>query len=293
MQRYLKYALLALLVGNIALAWSGVIDMQAGLAIGLLLELLLLCLAISGLVMAVRTYRRDRSAGLDVAQAVENGLAILLPRRVARLIALEPRILYYVARWLFRRRDLAEGEYTYNKGSIMSAFVAMLVVTTPAELLLAELLLPWPIVKWILGIAALYGLLWIAGLAVSLRVLPHRLESRGLRLHYGLLASGFVPYSAIASVETGNVKLKLPQGAGEGLYVPKGSPVAYLAVGNKANITLHLREPITLMRVLSSTPPVTKIVLAADNPAALAGALKERLNAMPAEESMLLATDTS
>lgn len=288
MQRYLKYALLALLVGNIALAWSGVIDMQAGLAIGLLLEAFLFCLALSGMLMAFRSYRRDRAGGLDVTQAVENGLAILLPRRLARLLALEPRILYYVARWLFRRRDLAEGEYTYNKSSIMSAFVAMLVVTTPAELLLAELLLPWPIVRWIIGIAAVYGLLWIAGLAVSLRVLPHRLESRGLSLHYGLLASGFVPYNLIASVETGNVKL--PQGAGEGLYVPKAGRVAYLAVGNKANITLHLREPITLMRVFSPTQPVTKIVLAADNPIALSGALQERLNALPVEQGMLLAS---
>src|SRR3712207_7398712 len=49
------------------------------------LEALALAVAGRQVVLAVRRYRRDRAAGLDLWAALEDGLAVLLPRPLARL----------------------------------------------------------------------------------------------------------------------------------------------------------------------------------------------------------------
>ncbi|MGA7732467.1 MAG: hypothetical protein WCD37_14505, partial [Chloroflexia bacterium] len=275
MKRLLKWALPVLVIANVALLASGVLDARAALAVGFALEAAIAVIVVYNLMVGVRRYRRDRAAGLDVERALEEGLEVFVPRRVARLVALEPRLWYYLARWLFRRRDLREGEYGYNKRSMMGALVAMLVVSAPVELLLAELLIPWPVVKWVVGIAAVYGALWLAGVVVSMRVLPHRLEGDGLRINYGVLASGFVAYENIEAVESG--RFRLPEGAGEGLVVPRGREVAYIGAGGRADVAIRLREPVRLKRLVTDTGPVRTIYLAADDGAGLAEALRERI----------------
>jgi hypothetical protein len=274
MKRLLKWALPVLVIANVALLVSGVLDAQVALVMGFALEAAIAAIVVYNVTRAVRRFRRDRAAELDVERALEEGLEVFVPRRVARLVALEPRLWYYLARWLFRRRELREGEYGYNKRSMIGALVAIVVVSAPVELLLAELLIPWPVVKWVVGSAAVYGALWLAGVVVSMRVLPHRLEGDGLRINYGLLASGFVAYEYIEAVEAG--RFRLPGGASEGLVVPKGGEVAYVGAGGRADVMLRLREPVRLKRLVSDTGPVRTIYLAADDRAGLVEALRER-----------------
>ena len=61
--------------------------------------------------------------------------------------------------------------------------------------------MPWAWLRWVLLIAALYGVLWIGGLIASLKVLPHQLEAGGVRLRHGNLAEVLIPYHEIADVE--------------------------------------------------------------------------------------------
>ena len=283
----LKWALPVLVALDVALLASGVLDARTALVVGLGLEAAILGVVGYNLVVAFMRYGRDRAAGVGAERALEAGLEVFMPRRAARLLALEPRLWYLLGKWLFRRRNLREGEYGYNKRSMMGALVAIVVVSAPVELLLAELLVPWPPVKWALGIAAVYGALWLVGLVVSMRVLPHRLERDGLRVQYGLLASGYILYENIEAVETGRVKL--PGGASEGLIVPKGKEVAYIGVGGRADVTLRLREPVRLQRLVSETEPVRTIHLAADDPVGLGEALRERVGRFQPVERGILA----
>lgn len=286
MKAILKWALPVLVMATIALVVSGVLSTEMALTVGIVLEVSIAVIVVYYVVIAARRYRKDRTAGLEAGSALENGLETFMPRQVARVAALEPRLWYLLVRWLFRRRELRAGEYGYNKRSMMGMLVALVAVSSPVELLLAELLIPWPVVKWGLGIAGVYGVLWLAGVVVSLRVLPHRLERYGLRINYGLLAEGYVPYDNMMAVETAHIKL--PQGAGEGLVVPKGTGTAYISVGGRADVTIRLREPMCLKRLLSDTPPVHTIYLAADNPTEMAETLREKIGEIKASESVAL-----
>src|SRR6476659_1019706 len=92
MERVFRLGLPLLLLVNIALWWSGTLQGGAALMVGVAIEGLLLLVASRQVVVVVRRYRRDRGAGLDVEAALEDGLALLLPRQVARMVALEPRL---------------------------------------------------------------------------------------------------------------------------------------------------------------------------------------------------------
>jgi hypothetical protein len=275
MERALKWALPALIIANIALVWSGVLEAGAALIVAIALELSVFLVASRQVLAAIRNYRRDRAAGLEIERALEDGLTVIFPRRVARLVALEPRVWYYLARWLFRRRPLQPNEFSYNRRSPLGTLLVVLFISAPVEIFIVELLVPWTIVRWALAILAIYSLLWVAAFAVAMRVLPHRLEADGLRLRYGFMAEGFVPYSSIESVE--HRRTKLPEKAGEGLYVPKTGAVGYLPIGGRADVTIRLNDPVSLQGLLTVAPPVLVIHFGTDAPDRLAAALRERL----------------
>ena len=127
-----------------------------------------------------------------------------------------------------------------------------------------------------------YAIFWILGFYASLAVLPHRLEDASIRLRYGALAEGFVPYEQIESVE--RMRRNSPKG-GEGLQFDPTEGAAYLAVGGKTDLTLNLRAPLTIEGLLRESPPATIVHLAVDEPQKLAEVLRRRL-AAEAEEGV-------
>ncbi|HEX9987594.1 MAG TPA: hypothetical protein VGE45_03845 [Chloroflexia bacterium] len=272
MERTLKWSLPLLVLVNVALVWSGVLEAGTAILVGAAIELLVALIAMRQVVIAIRRYRRDRAAGLDIETAVEDGIAVIFPRTVARLVALEPRIWIALFKWAFRRRPLAPDEFSYHKRSALGAFLALVLLTLPVELLLYEILIPWPIVRWILLVVSVYAVFWMLGLYASLRVLPYRLDAGGFKIRYGVLADGFVPYNLISAVEL--QRRKSPDQ--EGLRVVAEQDAAYLAVGGRADLTLHLREPIALHGLLRPHPPVRTLHLASDKPDQLAVELRTR-----------------
>ena len=133
--------------------------------------------------------------------------------------------------------------------------------------------MPWAWLRWVLLIAALYGVLWIGGLIASLKVLPHQLEAGGVRLRHGNLAEVLIPYHEIADVE--QQSLGAPGGR-DGLVTDRNAGSAYLAVGGRTDVTLRLRAARSVYGLLRPTPPVTTVHVAADDPAHLTEALRPR-----------------
>jgi hypothetical protein len=269
-----KLALPALVLVEVLLVRTGRLELRDAVLIVVGLEALLLLVAGRQVLAARRSYRTGRSAGLDFWQAAEEGLAVLLPRPAAKVVVNEPQLLACLFAWIFRRAKPGPEDFTYHQESYAGAFVLTIALVAPVELLLVHLIIPWTWLKWLHLILGVYAILWLLALRAATATLPHRLESAGLRLRYGVFARGFVPYSRIERVE--RRRLKSPA-AGDGLRT--GEDCAYLAVNGKTNVSLHLNAPASVEGFLRPTPPVQTIHLAVDEPGRLARELQKRLEA--------------
>jgi hypothetical protein len=165
------------------------------------MDTLLIVTVVGELALIARRYRRGRTSGLDVWAALEDGLAVVMPRWLAKVVILEPRLLSCLIRWAFRRTRLGENDFSYHKRSPMGLVLVMVALVTPVEVLFWELLIPWAWLRWLLLILGVYAMFWILAFYASLATLPYRLEDDGLRLRYGAFAEGFVSYAEIAGVE--------------------------------------------------------------------------------------------
>lgn len=274
MERAIKWLMLALIIAEVVLVRAGVLDVSTAIGVVVGIELLLLIVAGRQIVVALRRYRRGRAAGLDLRAALEDGFAVLLPRKVARIVALEPLLWACLGKWALRRNRLGQGEFHYHKRSPVGPLLIVVLFTTPVEVLLFELLIPWNWLRWLLLIAAIYALFWAFAFYASLVVLPHRIERAGVRLRYGALADATIPYDAITLVEHRPLR---PSGGGDGLRVDRGEEAAYIAVGGRTAVTLQLRAPCTLNGLLSTTSPVKTVHVAADDPEGLTRELNSAL----------------
>jgi hypothetical protein len=160
----------------------------------------------------------------------------------------------------------------------VGAVLLVALLTAPVELLFFELVIPWTWLRWLLVIAAIYAVFWLLGLYASLVVLPHRLESDALRLRYGALAEGRIPYDAIDVVERAR---RSPPGGRDGFRVARAADAAeaYLAVGGRTAVTLRLRAPRALAVLRGMAEPVTAVHLAVDEPERFVRELQRRIGA--------------
>ena len=178
MKRALKWLLPALILAEGVLVWSGLLELGDAVLMVVGIEVLLLVTAAGEVALVVRRYRRGRAAGLDLWAALEEGLALLLPRKAARILVLESHLWACLLRWLIRRTGTSDREFGYHKRSQMSLILVMLVFTAPVELLVVELLAPWMWLRISLLVLGLYALLWIFGLYASLIALPPTASKR-------------------------------------------------------------------------------------------------------------------
>lgn len=270
--RLLKLLLPALVVVNVSLVLFDVLEPGEAALVVVGVELLALLVGGQRVFVAIRRYRGGRRAGVDGWQALEDGLAALLPRAVARMVAYEPRLLLCLARWAFRRTEPRENEFSYHGRSVLGVFLLVLLPMLVLETLLVELLIPWTWLRVVHLALVAYALIWALGLRASFSALPHRLENDGVRLRYGTLAEGFVPYSSVEDVD---LSPRASPDSGDGLHVRDGA--AYLAVGGRTDVTLKLREPQALNGLLRPTEPVDLVHLATDDPGRLTKELRKRV----------------
>lgn len=272
MKRAPKWLLPALILVEAVLVWGGLLDPREAVAVAAALEVLLLAVAGGEVLLVVRGYRRGRAGGLDVWTALEEGLSVMLPRRAARFVVVELRLWGCLFRRAFRKTRPAGNESPYHGRSQMGLIVLMVLVTTPVELLVFELVVPWTWLRWLLLVLGVYAVFWVLGLYASLQALPHRLEDGGIRLRYGVLAETFIPYAEVAGVEVASRRCP---GKGDGLHVAPDA--AYLAVNGRTDLTIHSREPRALRGFLKESVPVGTIHVAADEPERLRGELERRV----------------
>ncbi|MBI2847211.1 MAG: hypothetical protein HYX82_04945 [Chloroflexi bacterium] len=269
-----RWLLLALIIAEVVLVRLRFMDIRTAIGVVVAIEALLLIVGFRQVAVAVHRYRRDRKASIDVWVAMENGMEVFLPGKLAKALASELKLWYCLGKWLLRRAHPGENDFTYHRKSILGPFLIVLLFTTPVELLLIELLLPWAWLRWFLLISAMYLFFWVCGLYASMVTLPYRLDRDGIRISYGILAQAEIAYNNILRVEMNSRKTHQ---RGDGLKVKTDEDAAYVAVGGKTNVSLHLKKPQALQGWLGPTSSVTNVHLAADEPSRLIQELERRV----------------
>lgn len=283
MKRRLKWLLPVLVVAEVALVRLEIMDLRDAILVLISVELLLLLTGGTLLLSAVRQYRRNRTSGFDGWGALEGAFGTLLPELAARLVVSELRLFYCLIKWALRRTGLRTGEFSYHRRSMMGMLVLMIVLVSPVEVLVIELLLqaflPLLWLRVLVLLLGIYAVFWILGFHASRVVLPHRLGETGLRLRHGIFAEGFIPYAEIRYLKKG--RRRAPEW-GDGLQTDGDE--AFLAVSGKTDITLKLYAPRRLHGFLRPTEPFGAVHLAVDEPEDFARELENKLRSRVSEE---------
>ena len=278
MRRVLRWLLPGVLLAEAALMWSGELGVGDAILVVAGIEVVVLLVGAGGAFAVVRRYRGGRRVGLRAWEALEGGLALILPRPVARLVVSEPRLFVCLGRWALGRKGTGEAEFGYGKGSPLGMLLVMVLLTAPIEVAFWELIVPWAWLRWVLLVVSVYSVFWLLGLYASRITLPHRLEEDGLRLRQGLFAEAFVPYAEVESVE--KKRSRSPKD-GDGLQSTPDGDAAYLAINGKVDLALTLRSPLTVRGFLGDTGPVGTIHAAANEPERMLRELRRRLEGAP------------
>lgn len=276
MKRLLKMVIPLVVLFEVVLVLAGIVDPGDALIVVASIEALL---GIGGVILVVKRYRRERRAGLDPLGALEDGLSLVLPAGIARLITHEPRIFAALFRWIFRRARLGHNEFSYHKRSLLRSLMPMFIFVLPVELfvvhLLAYLFSPWGWLTWTLLVLEIYAFFWLLGLYASLVTLPYRLEETGLRLRHGVFAEGFIPYAQIT--DSTRQKSKAPSST-DGLQHSAEEGAVYLAASGNTDVILRLNASISVRGFIKESNSASLVYLVADDPNRLAPAIRQRIS---------------
>ncbi len=290
-----KWLLPILVLLNVVLVRAGVFGARDAIIATIALEGLLWLVGARQLFVAWRRYRHERSAEQKVSAALTSALGTILPDGVAHLFALEARLWITVVRWVTRRGPDGPAVFHYHRRSLFGLLALFCLLTTPLELFLWELLIPWAWLRVALFVLGIYGLVWIVGLYASFRITPHQLDERGLWLHYGLLGGVWLPYDAIAGITAErrgapkhNDGVQIVQEASSRQGAMAHS-VAFIGIGGRTDVTVTLNRPVTIERLFGPSPPVTTIHLAADEPMDFVAAVERARVGTPAPQEHLAA----
>jgi hypothetical protein len=246
------------------LRWSFVITLPAGafllrergLDAAVAIVLLELCGFIAVMLVALRLGGERRAVIFD----------LIMHPAVRRVLRSEMRVAATVPVALVRRLSTRRApEFGYARGDQELAIALALTPAILAETAAVHLLLPASLgpVKLAVLLVSLYGLLWLVSWAVGLCAFPHLLEHDHFRARLGQLYEVRVPLDAIRVADV------RPEVVGRRTEAVVEGDRGALAVGGRVSVHLELDRPVCLHRPFGEPRPITRLSLAADDPAGL------------------------
>lgn len=182
--------------------------------------------------------------------------------------------------WVLRLRTVPPGARGHRYAGAVTPLMIVFIVVSAVELPIVHFLLPWETVRLVVDIISVWGLLWMVGLLAAVRVHPHFVDEKGIRVRYAFSVDVRVPWEAVASarsrartVETGRTVQCEQTAAGA---------VVSINVMKQTTVDLVLREPTVLDLPQAGGQPVVELRLYADDPAALVADIRDRLAAATA-----------
>jgi hypothetical protein len=271
--RIARWAVIVLPLVDVVLVATGLLDPHVGLVVGLTFEILLAGVVVAEAVAFRRAYRRARSAGSGRANALSTGLSAALPAPVGWFLRTEAGILRALW-WAVRRRRAVEPAvvvlpYTDRIGVLLWMTAALGAV----ESVVVHVLVLGVMVRWVLLGLSVYGLLWVVGLAFSLRQHPHVLRGSELLLRFGHFRTTRVPLAGLVGA-----RRDIRTGHKHNVEIHAGT--LSLSVAGETSVELAL-EPAAEVEMRGRIVCVSRVRFFADDPGSAVRLLRERAATPP------------
>ncbi len=268
--RRLRWAGLVVLLVEILLVTTGLLDWRIAAGILVVTEG---TLAILGLVFGaafVSLYRRLRRTGRGRRAAFREAFFSLLPPPVAEMVRHEVSVWGILALALAFRTQAQPGDTRLGRvgSGGPAAAVAVLLAAAGVSLLVGVAVIPLTIVG---GIVLLYAAAAAAAFALAGRVRPHTVTTVRIVLRWGTHQSMDIPLETVTGVETATASEAAPSPSG--FRVPGRAP---------ETLVLQLDQPAQAPARMGITRLVTSIVVPlSDARAARAAVAEHRGEASP------------
>jgi hypothetical protein len=134
----------------------------------------------------------------------------------------------------------APGVRAFSYSKTVTPVIGAFIFVSAIELPVVHLLLPWETVRLIVAILSVWGLLWMIGLLASMKVFPHLVDERGLRIRYGTTADVRIPWDAVAHVSARR------RSVSSGSHVQLEGTVVSVPVLKQTRVDVVLRGPLAV-----------------------------------------------
>ncbi|MGX2997500.1 hypothetical protein JNUCC64_25110 [Streptomyces sp. JNUCC 64] len=191
-----------------------------------------------------------------------------VPGAFRRIVAHEARTLVSHGLWLTRRRNgVRPGDRAFGYARSQAALVYGLAFVCLVETVgLAYLLRNLPVLHTVTLVLDVYTVVTVLGMQTAAVTRPHVLSGTGLRVRQGALVDVRIPLTQVTAVRE---RLRTSDGRVPGELA--------VTVGALTNVTVELAAPLTRITPLGRTDRFSVVHLYADDPAALATALRSAL----------------
>lgn len=147
---------------------------------------------------------------------------------------------------------------------ILGIFIALSIVEIPVFDLIVTHVVPWRPARWIVLGLGIWGLLWMAGLYASMRIHPHLVGDRGLRVRLSSGIDIWIPWTDIEALRKRH--RSLPSSRSVQVEQEGERRVLNISVGAQTSIDVLLRRPTTFDLPKGRTEPMDELRLYADDP---------------------------
>jgi hypothetical protein len=152
--------------------------------------------------MAVLEFR-NRGTNFE-QQSLEETFTLFLPETLARFLVVELIVVYTALSTALKGFKISDVPgYRYDETSIFPYLIAILIVSTPADILLIEVMIKnWPLPVHVLHIfLSIYVIPWIYGIYVTTRINPHQVNSDIVHLRQGIFGRADFPLKFVVSAK--------------------------------------------------------------------------------------------
>lgn len=208
---------------------------------------------------AILFHKKQENKSLDFFTALKTTCAEILPKPAVVPFATEISVFYYgFVYW--KRRKLAENEFSYHKESSSVALFFVLILLIAIEIVPIHILLAkWSeVAAWILTALSAYSGLQIFGYAKSLMKRPIAVENNRLLLRYGIMQEAEIPLTDIKEITLTSTEFDKEENIVR---------LSLLGEVEGHNVLIETTNEHTLRGLFGKKKTFTKIALFVDKPA--------------------------
>jgi hypothetical protein len=266
--RILRWGLIAVPLMDVILVGSGLLDPRVGLRLAVALETLFVGVVVTEGRAFRRAHGQARSADRGRAAALSAGLSEALPPPVTWFLRTEAGIVRALCWAVSRRRAVEAGDVVIPYTDRVGVLLGMTAGLGGLEAVVVHVLVPWATARWVLLALSVYGLLWVIGLACSLRQHPHVLRGDELLLRFGHFRTTHVPLARLLVA-----RRQVRNGHKHNVEIDDGT--LSLSVAGETAVELEF-SPAAEIEVRGRSEHVTRVRFFADDPRAAVRLLQQR-----------------